>query len=290
MKAGFIQFNPEFGKIDHNIGRARALMASVDAQLVVLPEFFNTGYLIATRQEAWDLGETIPQGKTTAALCEIARAKNLYIVAGLIEKAGEKLFNAAVLVSPDGYVATYRKMHLFNEEKRWFDPGDKGFEVHDLGICKIGIMICFDWFFPESMRILALQGADIICHPANLVLPFCQDAMVTRCLENRVYAITANRTGVETRGGKSFRYTGRSQITAPGAQILYRGGSESEEVGVAELDLAVVREKKINVFNDLFADRRTEYYGTLTFPAGTDATKHENAATIPIPPFSCNGE
>jgi predicted amidohydrolase len=263
VKAGFIQFNPEFGEIDRNINRARTLMASVDAQLVVLPELFNTGYLIVTRQEAWDLAETIPQGKTTAALCDMARVNNLYIVAGLIEKAGEKLFNAAVLVSPGGYVATYRKIHLFNEEKLWFDPGDKGFEVYDLGICRIGIMICFDWLFPESMRILALQGADIICHPANLVLPFCQDAMVTRCLENRVYAITANRTGVETRGGKSFHYTGRSQITAPGAQILYQGVSESEEVGVAELDLAVAREKKINVFNDLFTDRRPDYYGSV---------------------------
>lgn len=263
MKAGFIQFNPEFGEIDKNIERARKLMAAVDAQLVVLPEFFNTGYLIATRQEAWDLGESIPEGKTTAALCEIARMKKLHIVAGLIEKAGERLFNAAVLVSPEGYVATYRKMHLFNEEKLWFDPGDKGFEVYDLGICRIGIMICFDWFFPEPMRILALQGADVICHPANLVLPFCQDAMVTRCLENRVYAITANRTGIETRGGKSFRYTGRSQITAPGAQVLYRGESESDEVGMAELDLAVVREKKINSFNDLFADRRPDYYGSI---------------------------
>jgi predicted amidohydrolase len=263
VKAGFIQFNPEFGEIDRNIGRVRTLMASVDANLVVLPELFNTGYLIVTRREAWDLAEPVPQGKTTVALCEIARAKNLYIVAGIIEKADEKLFNAAVLVSPDGYVATYRKIHLFNEEKLWFDPGDRGFEVYDLGTCKIGIMICFDWYFPESMRILALQGADIICHPANLVLPFCQDAMVTRCLENRVYAITANRTGVETRGGESFRYTGRSQITAPGAQILYRGGSELDEVGMAELDITVAREKKINVFNDLFADRRVDYYGSI---------------------------
>jgi len=263
VKAGFIQFNPEFGAVEENLSQAKALLAAVDAQLVVLPELFNTGYLIATRQEAWDLGEPIPQGKTTTALCEMAREKNLHIVAGLIEKAGEKLFNAAVLVSPGGYIATYRKIHLFNEEKLWFDPGDKGFEVHDLGICRIGIMICFDWFFPESMRILSLQGADVICHPANLVLPFCQDAMVTRCLENRVHAITANRTGIETRGGKSFRYTGRSQITAPGAQVLYRAGAESDEVGVAELDLAVVRDKKINALNDLFADRRPDYYGSI---------------------------
>jgi predicted amidohydrolase len=87
--------------------------------------------------------------------------------------------------------------------------------------------------------------------------------MVTRCLENRVHAITANRTGIETRGGKSFRYTGRSQITAPGVQVLCRAGAESDEVGVAELDLAVVRDKKINALNDLFADRRPDYYGSI---------------------------
>jgi len=190
----------------------------------------------------------------------MAREKNLHIVAGLIERDGEKLYNAAVLVTPHGYKDKYRKMHLFNEEKLWFAPGDLGFAVHDLGICRIGIMICFDWLFPESMRILALKGADVICHPANLVLPFCQEAMVTRCLENRIYAITANRTGVETRAGKSFRYTGKSQITAPGAQVLFRGGAETEEIGMAELDIAVVRDKKINAYNDLFNDRRPGHY------------------------------
>jgi len=264
LKAGFVQFNPEFGAVEENLSRAWALLAAVDAQLVVLPEFFNTGYLIASQQEARELGEEVPQGKTTAALADMAREKNLYVVAGLIERSGDKLYNAAVLVSPRGYVAKYRKMHLFNEEKLWFVPGDMGFAVHDLGICRIGIMICFDWFFPESMRIMSLMGADVICHPANLVLPFCQDAMITRCLENRVYAITANRTGVETRAGKSFRYTGKSQITAPGAQVLCRGSADAEEIGVAELDIAAVRDKKINAYNDLFADRRAGYYGQLT--------------------------
>ena len=266
VKAGFVQFNPKFGAVEENLARAWELLAAVDAQLVVLPEFFNTGYLIASREEAWDLGEEIPHGRTTAALCEMAREKKLHIVAGLIEREGEKLYNAAVLVSPKGYVAKYRKIHLFNEEKLWFAPGDLGFEVHDLGNCRIGIMICFDWFFPESMRILALKGADIICHPANLVLPFCQDAIITRCLENRVYAVTANRTGVETRAGKTFRYTGKSQITAPGAQVLCRGSAEAEEFGTAELDIAVVRDKKINAFNDLFADRRPDIYQEIIRP------------------------
>jgi len=263
MKVGFVQFEPVFGDIGRNIEKAEQLLGGTEAELVVLPELFNTGYVFTSREEAVALSESIPGGKTTAALSRIAREKGIHIVAGLAERAGDNIYNSAVLVSPAGHQGTYRKTHLFNEETIWFTSGDRGFQVYDIGNCRIGIMICFDWFFPESMRILALQGADIICHPANLVLPFCQDAMVTRCLENRVYAITANRTGVETRGGKSFRYTGRSQITAPGAQILYRGGTETDEVGVAELDLAVVRDKKINAFNDLFADRRKDYYGFI---------------------------
>jgi 5-aminopentanamidase len=264
MKIGFIQFDPLFGDIDGNIGKVRELSDSVEADLIVLPEFFNTGYLFTSKKEAEDLSETIPEGKTTQVLCEIARRKNIHLVGGLIEKAEDKLFNAAVLISPRGYVATYRKMHLFNEENLWFHPGDRGFEVYDIGLCKVGIMICFDWIFPEAMRILALKGADVICHCANLVLPYCQDAMVTRCLENRVFAVTANRTGTEQRGGRYFRYTGRSQITGPHANLLCRAGADTEEVGVAQVDISAARNKRINDYNDLFRDRRFGFYGDLT--------------------------
>jgi len=114
------------------------------------------------------------------------------------------------------------------------------------------------------MRILALKGADVICHSANLVLPFCQDAMVTRCLENRVFAITANRTGTEQRGGRYFRYTGRSQISGPVANLLYRAGADTEEVGIAQVDISAARNKSINDYNDLFRDRRVGFYGDLT--------------------------
>jgi predicted amidohydrolase len=125
-------------------------------------------------------------------------------------------------------------------------------------------MICYDWIFPESMRVLALKGAEVVCHPANLVLPFCQDAMITRCLENRVFAVTANRTGTEQRGNRTFRYTGRSQITGPGANILCRAGADTEETGVVNMDVALARNKRLNSFNDLFGDRRVSFYGDLT--------------------------
>jgi predicted amidohydrolase len=264
MKAGFVQFDPQFGEIQKNIEQAVRLIEPLDADVVVLPEFFNTGYLFTSKQEAEDLAEEIPAGITTETLCGIARRKNMHLVGGLIEKKAGMLYNAAVLVSPQGYLATYRKVHLFNEENLWFTPGDQGFRVYDIGFCKLGIMICYDWIFPESARTLALMGAELICHPANLVLPFCQDAMVTRCLENRIFAVTANRIGSEHRGGKSFRYTGRSQITGPAAKILYCAGGDTQEAGVVHMDISSARDKRLNAYNDLFEDRRTAFYGELT--------------------------
>ncbi len=263
MRVGFIQFSPEFGRVDANINKALAMMEKADAQLIVLPELFNTGYLFISQKEAIEMAEEIPAGKTTQALFSIARKKKIHIVAGIAESAGENLYNSAVLISPKGYVTTYRKVHLFNEEKLWFQPGNKSFTVYDIGQCKIGIMICFDWFFPESARILALRGADIICHPSNLVLPHCQDAMVTRCLENNIYVITANRTGREERSGKSLSYTGKSQITSPDARILYRADAQNDEIGIVEIDVQMARNKKINDYNDILADRRVEYYQDL---------------------------
>jgi predicted amidohydrolase len=263
MKIGFVQFDPIFGEVNKNIEKVTRLIEPLDADVVVLPEFFNTGYLFTSKQEAEALAEIIPDGKTTEALCGIARRKNMHLVGGMIEKAGDRLYNAAILVSPQGHLATYRKVHLFNEENLWFTPGDKAFEVYDIGLCKLGIMICFDWIFPESMRVLALKGAEVVCHPANLVLPFCQDAMITRCLENRVFAVTSNRTGTEQRGGKHFRYTGRSQVTGPAANILYRAGADTEETGVVNIDVSMTRNKRLNQFNDLFVDRRVGFYGDL---------------------------
>ena len=260
MKAAFIQLNPVFGEIEGNIEKAVTLIERTDAEIIVLPELFNTGYLITSQQEAFDLSEPLPGGKTTETLSAIARKKNAHIVAGLIERQDENLFNSAVIISPSGYLGKYRKIHLFNEEKLWFLPGDLGFNVFDIGICKIGVIVCFDWFFPESMRTLALKGADVICHSANLVLPFCQDAMITRCLENRVFAVTANRSGEEERNGKKFCYTGRSQITGPDAKILCRADAVTEEIGIAEIDVTLSRDKNLNYYNHIFLDRREKFY------------------------------
>jgi predicted amidohydrolase len=263
MKAGFVQLEPLFGEVDQNIEKAETLIDNADADLLVLPELFNTGYVFTAKEEVAELSEEIPQGKTTQALCRIAKKNDVYLVAGLAEKSGGRYFNSAVIVSPRGYVGTYRKIHLFFEEKLWFDPGDGPFEVYDIGPYTFGVMICFDWIFPESMRVMSLKGAHIICHSANLVLPFCQDAMKTRCIENRVFAVTSNRTGTESRNGRSLRFTGKSQITDPTAEVLYQAGPESEEAGVVAVDLNRAEDKQLNEYNNLFRDRRPEFYGIL---------------------------
>lgn len=266
MKVAFIQFEPVFGEIGANIQIIDRLVERIDAELIVLPELCTTGYLFTSHREVEALGEEIPAGRTTEALCRLARLKNSYLVAGLIEKCGEKRYNASVLVGPGGYIATYRKIHLFYEETLWFTPGDLAFSVYDIGICRIGMMICFDWIFPEAARILAIRGADLLCHPSNLVLPYCQGAMVTRCLENRVFAVTANRTGTETRGGKKLTFTGKSQITGPDGNIFCRAGERTEETGVVDIDVQQARVKAVNPYNDLIGSRRTDFYRDLIEP------------------------
>ena len=135
------------------------------------------------------------------------------IVAGFAEQAVQGLYNSAAAVSAAGVIQVYRKTHLFADEKMLFLPGDTGFRIFEDAGARIGMMVCFDWYFPESARTLALAGVQIIAHPSNLVLPHCQIAMVTRCLENHVFAVTTNRFGIEALGdGRSLTFTGESQV------------------------------------------------------------------------------
>lgn len=264
MKSGFVQFCPRFGDKKYNFARTEEMIRETEADLLVLPELFNTGYLFLFKQEAAKVAEPIPKGPTTQFLLRLAKEQKVHIVAGLAEETGGRLYNSSVLISPQGWTRTYRKSHLFVDEKSYYHPGDTGFLVFDVGIARLGLMVCFDWIFPESMRVLALKGADIICHPANLVLPHCHKAMVTRCLENGVFAITANRTGTEKRGDKSLTYSGMSQITGPRGEILAQAGTDEEVVKVVEIDALKARDKKVTERNDLLADRRPELYGEIT--------------------------
>ena len=143
-------------------------------------------------------------------------------------------------------------------------PGDLGFPVFRWRGMTLGLLICFDWIFPEAARALAVQGMELLLHPSNLVLPYCQDAMRTRALENGIFAVTANRVGVEERDPAAPRlaFTGMSQVTGPRGEILCRAGRE-EELRVVEIDIELARAKQLTPRNHLLDDRRPDCYGAL---------------------------
>lgn len=265
MKIGAYQNNPEFGHVENNVQQAVIALQGTDADLLVLPEMFNTGYQFVSKEEAFELAEEIPTGYTCRAMIDLARTRDMHLVFGIAERDGKRLFNSAAIVGPKGFIGRYRKTHLFYEEKHFFEPGDTGFRVFDIGIARLGVMICFDWWFPEAARCLALSGADIICHPANLVLYGCHRAMVTRSLENGVFSITANRTGSEARGGKDPQvFTGESQILDNMGNLLAGMKRDNTGVAVADIDVHRARDKSITPLNDRFKDRRPDLYGALT--------------------------
>jgi len=258
MRIAVVQTNPIFGEVSSNIRAALSLIESVEADLYVLPELFNTGYNFIDVEEVGKLSEEV-SGFTFQSVREFAAARACFVVYGFAEKA-DRIYNSAAVVGPDGLLGVYRKVHLFDRENLLFAPGNLGFPVFDLPFGKVGVMVCFDWIYPESARTLAFKGAQLIAHPSNLVLPHCPDAMVTRCLENRVFAATADRIGREDRGGVDLGFIGKSEIVSPSGVILKRLGEEEPGIAVEEVDLSEANNKRINEFNDLLADRRGEQY------------------------------
>jgi len=263
MKIGFFQFEPRFGAVEENLERVLSGLHHVEADLVVLPELAFTGYLFEDRREVMSLAEDPAGSMTVETLKRFCHEQDIFLVTGFAERHGNKVFNSALLIGPGELVHTYRKLHLFSTEKEYFDPGNTPLEPVEVRGARIGMMICFDWAFPETARVLALKGADILCHPSNLVLPLCQQAMVTRCLENRVFAVTANRIGSDSRPRGTLHFTGQSQVVTPDGEILHRSTEDREELYVAEIEVGIAKNKKMTEKNDLFADRRPLFYTPL---------------------------
>jgi len=260
VRVAVVQNDPLFGERSRNIADALALMSASPADVYVLPELFATGYNFADRSEAAALAEPFASGETYDAMQSFARQHHAVVVYGFPEQSGDAVFNSAALIAPDGLSGLYRKIHLFDREKLLFMPGDLPFKVWDTTFGKIGVMVCFDWYFPESARTLTLRGAQLLAHPSNLVLPNCPDSMPVRCRENRVFAATANRVGTEERGGVKLTYIGQSQITGARGEILARASLDHAEVLVRELDLNLADDKRLAGHNDLIGDRRPEFY------------------------------
>ncbi len=265
MRIAYLQYNPVYLDVAHNLGRVEALLEGVEADLIVLPELFASGYFFRSLDDLATVAEPIPEGPITQWMLDWCRETGAVLVGGLPERSGDQFFNSAVVVGPEGLIGCYRKVHLFYEEKLHFSPGDLGFQVFEVSDrnsqpYRLGVMICFDWYFPEAARTLALLGADVIAHPSNLVRPDCPRAMPIRALENHVFTITANRYGTESNGRETLRFIGRSLICDPAGRVLQEAPPEGDHVGIAEIEPQEARNRRLTSYNDLFKDRRPAFY------------------------------
>lgn len=268
-----VQMEPHVGDTAANVARSVQLIeqaAARGAAIVVLPELANSGYVFASRAEAFALAEPVPHGPSTQAWAEVARRCNVHVVAGIAEREDDRLYNAAAVLGPRGWLGTYRKLHLWGDEHLFFEPGNKGLPVFHTELGRLGVLICYDGWFPETYRLLAMQGVDIVCMPTNWVpmpqQPVDRPAMATTLAmagahSNALNIVCANRTGTER--GQPF--VGQSLIVgAQGWPLAGPASRDGEEILYARIDLKASRQAShLNVFNDVLRDRRDDIYDLM---------------------------
>lgn len=273
VRIACVQMEPIVGEKDRNVRRSIEMIeeaAGKGATLVVLPELCNSGYVFDTREEAFALSEEIPAGPTCQAWAGVASKHGLHIVAGIDERDGDALYNSSVVIGPHGYVGTFRKVHLWNKENLFFEPGNLGFPVFKTPIGRIGTFICYDGWFPESYRLCALQGADIVCVPTNWVPIPGQDenreAManilaMAAAHSNSLFVAAADRIGTE----RQQPFIGQSIIVSyTGWPVSGPASPDKEEIIYADVNLSDARRKRNwNEYNQVLRDRRTDLYNEM---------------------------
>jgi predicted amidohydrolase len=271
VRIALAQMDPKLGKTKENLETILGMVreaAKNRANLVVFPECSLSGYVYKSKQEALPYVDNIPGVSTekVAALCKEART---YVIYGLLENAGDKLYNALAFVGPDGVIGLYRKNHLpYLGIDRFVDPGNKGFPVFSTPIGNIGMHICYDLQFPESARVMGLTGADIIVLSTNFPEGRAEklNCLVrARAVENKVHVASCDRVGSE----RGFDFDGFSTIINSKGDVLVTASHAREEIIYADVSLAEARQKR-HVFIpgeweiDNIASRRPELYGIIT--------------------------
>jgi len=266
-----VQFEPIIGDRAGNLAAIERLAKAAKtqgAEIVVLPELADSGYTFRDGEEVAALAGPVPGGPSAETLRRLAEEFGLYIVSGIAEQDGDRFYNSALLCGPEGYIGKYRKLHLWNNENRLFRKGDLGLPIFDLPFGRIGIAICYDGWFPETFRQLALAGAELVCVPTNWVPmagaegvpePMANILHKAAAHTNGLYIACADRIGIER--GQSF--IGRSLIVGPqGWPISGPASADREEILLAQIDLSSVTETRtLNSFNHLLGDRRADVYG-----------------------------
>lgn len=270
MKISIAQFAPVFGDKTQNSEKILDYIDKIDSDIIVLPELALTGYFFLSGDESAAYAESFSDGKFCSSLQEASSRSGKIIICGFPELSAQKeaqsairAYNSAAIIFPESQLSrVYRKTHLFYKERNCFLPGDSGFfvvrdEKRDISI---GIMICYDWRFPEAARTLALMGADLIVCPSNLVTNLWHKVMPARAIENKVYFAVANRCGSEKRGDEELTFKGESAIYDYNGKTLAKAGMDEEIVITAEINPTLARNKSFNPLDNIFLDRRPEMY------------------------------
>lgn len=268
-----VQIDCHLGDKHRNLKAIRTQLkeaAHHGARLAIFPECILTGYCFDSKEEATEFAEPIP-GPSTVDLTLTCQELNVFVIYGLLERDQDRLFNACVLLGPEGLIASYRKVHLpFLGIDRFTTPGDRPFAVHDIGGLKVGMHICYDGSFPESARVMTLLGADLVVLPTNWpTTSVCNAKYVSnaRALENHIYYAAVNRVGEE----RGFTFLGMSRIVAPNGETLAGSEGQKEEILYADVDPAHARQKQVVLVPGKhqihrIADRRPEMYEPLVRP------------------------
>lgn len=273
MKIAGVQMDVSLMDKEYNLNRMTEKMqetAAEGADLTVFPECALTGYCFESLEEALPYAESIP-GPSTERLEQVCKELNHSVVLGMLEQEEQAVYNVAVLITPDGVLASYRKIHLpFLGVDRFVTPGNRELTIHQHLQTKIGLNICYDSAFPESSRVMALWGVDLVLLPTNW--PDGADCVAehvinARAMENGIYYCAINRVGKE----RGFQFIGKSRICEPSGKTLALSKGTEEAILYATIDPAVARNKRVDRVPekhviDRLADRRPEMYGKIVQP------------------------
>ena len=261
------QVSPAVGDKAGNLARVREAVsraAEQGADVVVLPELANCGYVFTDRVELRAEAEPV-DGQTVLGWAKLASENDLVIVAGFAEAASDgSVYNSAVLIDSSGVRGCYRKAHLWDREKEFFTPGSDLPPVVSTPVGRIGMMICYDLGFPEWVRAMALDGAELLCAPVNWPLsprpegerPSEIVKVQANAIVNRMFVAVADRAGTE----RGQEWLGGSVIVDADGFPLTGSIFGNEGTVWAEVDLAEARDKRLSDRNDVHADRRAELY------------------------------
>ena len=264
--------------------------ASKDVQIACLPELFASDYFCKAEDAAlFDLAEPIP-GPTSNRIADVAKKTGMTIVTSLFEKRAAGLYhNTTVILNELGDISgTYRKMHIPDDplfyEKYYFTPGDTGFIAHDTAHAKLGVLICWDQWYPEAARLTALQGAELLFYPTAIgwhpkekaeygdaMADMWETVQRSHAIANGCFVAAVNRVGHEDNledEGDGIEFWGSSFIADPYGRILAKGGVDTEEVIVADVDLALIEDTRRNW--PFLRDRRIDAYGGITKRFGNE--------------------